>query len=140
MGNKSQTCGIRCRTASTPASQCECSCDGANHGTQNSIGEWSVKTLDEDDPFKTIRITEDGVEVERKRKTIADTDTHSVSGIEAGDTITALLENPKEGWQEYSQLRVETVRSGVVIVKKHDGFSTEVEPDQIPAAQFTVAT
>ena len=30
-------CDIRCKTAETPASNCNCDCNGENHGTQTGL-------------------------------------------------------------------------------------------------------
>lgn len=134
--NNRTNCTIRCRTASTPTSQCECSCGGANHGQQQSVTDWGVTGVEESDPFTKIHITESGVEVETKRETVAGTDEFDLNTIEVGDTVTVFHENAVDGWQKHHRVEVEAIRDGGVLVEKQDGFYTVVPPTQIPVDQF----
>lgn len=135
---QTNTCTVRCKTATTPVNRCECSCGGANHGTQQSVTEWGVKTVDSSDPFETIHITGSGVEVEKKVETLADTGEFGLEDLEPGDVITVFHENAAEGWQKHHRLEVEAVRDSGVLVQKQDGFYDVVSPDQIPTQQLRV--
>ena len=124
------SCTIRCRTADTPRSECECSCGGVHHGNQSNIGSWGTESIDTRDPFEQVRITEDGLEVEEKRETL-----DSVDRIEVEDRVD-VIEQEADGWNRHYKLEVESVRDGEVGVTKQDGFFTWVPASQIPADQF----
>jgi len=124
------SCSIRCRTADTPRSECECSCGGVHHGNQSSITNYGSESIDTRDPFESVEITEDGLQIEEKRETL-----DSVEQIDVGDRVD-VIEQEADGWKRHYKLEVESVQDGEIGVTKDDGFFVWIPASQIPADQF----
>lgn len=122
-------CPIDCRNATTPKSECNCSCEGKNHGTQPTITSFGAL----EDTASTLSV----VDPVKHFTSVADVDGFTVDDIAEIDPqdIRVIYEDPNTGWTDESCV-FETVRNGDVEVKKRDGFYTTVSPDQIPAKQF----
>ena len=130
-----QNCTIRCKTAESPKDECRCSCNGHNHGSLSRIDEFGTVDIDDNDPFETVVITEDNVEVKREVETVADVDEYSLEDLSVGDKIDMYVEYASHGWKIHRKVEIDSIVDDTVYAKKSDGFVVGATADTIPIEQ-----